>query len=62
MNALSAADLALAGVKSYVPFDDTVDALNRVGNAMPAALRETALGGLATTESGKRMKEEVFSS
>ena len=60
MNALSAADLALAGVQSYIPFDDAVDAMNRVGNAMPAALRETALGGLATTETGKRMMEQVF--
>lgn len=60
VNALSAADLALAGVKSYIPFDDAVDAMNRVGKSMPAALRETALGGLATTPTGRRMKEAVF--
>ncbi|MBR6789603.1 MAG: L-serine ammonia-lyase, iron-sulfur-dependent, subunit alpha [Oscillospiraceae bacterium] len=60
MNALSAADLALAGVRSYIPFDDCVDAMNRVGNQMPAALRETAMGGLATTATGKEMMERVF--
>lgn len=58
--ALSAADLALAGVTSRIPFDDAVDAMNRVGKALPAALRETALGGLATTESGKEMRKKVF--
>ena len=58
--ALSSADLALAGIESKIPFDDTVDAMNRVGRALPAALRETALGGLATTETGKKMREKVF--
>ena len=58
--ALSAADLALAGIESKIPFDDTVDAMNRVGKALPAALRETALGGLATTETGKEMQKKVF--
>lgn len=58
--ALSAADMALAGVTSRIPFDDAVDAMNRVGKALPSALRETALGGLATTESGKEMRKKVF--
>ena len=58
--ALSAADLALAGIESRIPFDDTVDAMNRVGRALPAALRETALGGLATTPTGKEMQKKVF--
>ena len=58
--ALSAADLALAGIESKIPFDDTVDAMNRVGRALPAALRETALGGLAATPTGKKMQKKVF--
>lgn len=58
--ALSAADLALAGITSRIPFDDVVDAMNRVGKALPKALRETALGGLATTETGKAMQKKVF--
>lgn len=58
--ALSSADLALAGIESKIPFDDTVDAMNRVGKALPTALRETALGGLATTETGKEMQKKVF--
>lgn len=52
MNALTAADLALAGITSHIPFDDTVVAMNRVGRQLPTALRETATGGLATTKTG----------
>ena len=52
MNALTAADLALAGITSHIPFDDTVEAMNRVGRQLPTALRETAAGGLATTKTG----------
>lgn len=49
--AFTAAQLALSGVKSVATFDDAVTALATVGRSMPAALRETALGGLAVTPS-----------
>lgn len=58
VNALLSADLALAGIVSYIPFDEVVDAMYAVGKAMPEALRETAKGGLATTPTGRRLKEE----
>lgn len=51
-NAIISADLALAGIESLIPFDEVVDALYEVGNALPASLRETALGGLAATKTG----------
>lgn len=50
-NALTAAQLALAGTGSVVGFDETVDALYAVGRALPFELRESALGGLAATPS-----------
>lgn len=50
-NALVSAELALAGVHSAAFFDETVDALNRVGHSLPFELRETALGGIATCAS-----------
>ncbi len=59
MNAFTASDLAMGGVKSAIPFDDVVDAMRRIGEAMPVALRETALGGLATTKTGKRIRKEM---
>lgn len=59
-NAMISADLALAGVKSIVPFDEVVDAMYRVGKSLPMELRETALGGIATTETGKAINRRIF--
>lgn len=51
-NAFVAADLAMAKVTALVPFDEVVQTLYQVGRDLPHTLRETALGGLATTPSG----------
>ena len=50
-NALASARMALAGVRPSAPFDEVVEAMRRVGAALPAELRETALGGLAACPS-----------
>ncbi|SHG39565.1 L-serine dehydratase [Thermosyntropha lipolytica DSM 11003] len=47
--ALTAADMALAGIKSFIPFDEVVEAMYRVGRQMSPDLRETARGGCAAT-------------
>ncbi len=47
--ALAGIEMALAGVTFPIPFDEVVDASARVGRSLPPSLRETALGGLATT-------------
>lgn len=57
--ALCAADMALAGIRSHIPFDDAVEAMNRVGRQLPASLRETAAGGLATTKTGLELAARV---
>ena len=59
VNALLCADLALAGVESYIPFDEVVDVMYATGKAMPLSLRETARGGLAVSPTGLRMKTEL---
>ena len=58
--AFSAADMSLAGIESRIPCDEVIEAMYRVGKEMPRTLRETALGGLATTETGKQVKERLF--
>lgn len=58
-NALLAADLALSGVESKVPWDEVIGAMYQIGLAMPVSLRETALGGLAATETGKEWKKRL---
>lgn len=57
--ALAAATMALAGVRSVVPPDEVVDAMGAVGRELPASLKETAVGGLAATPTGKRIAGQV---
>ena len=52
VNALAAADMALAGIESAVPVDQVIDAMREVGEAMDPSLRETSRGGLAVTPKG----------
>jgi L-serine dehydratase len=54
VNAISAADMALAGIKSMLPADEVIDAMGRVGRQMPASLRETGEGGCAACPSARR--------
>lgn len=62
VNAMAAADMALAGVKSIIPFDEVVAAMYRVAKVMPCELRETALGGLAVTPTGQEINKRIFNS
>ncbi|MFL6246194.1 MAG: L-serine ammonia-lyase, iron-sulfur-dependent, subunit alpha [Thermoanaerobaculia bacterium] len=63
VHGLTAAQLALAGVESVIPMDEIVEAMVRIGRALPRGLRETAEGGLATTDTGRaiaqRLKDEA---
>lgn len=60
MNALACADMALAGVTSAIPCDEVIDSMRAVGDAMPAALRETGLGGLAATPTARRIAQQIL--
>jgi L-serine dehydratase len=59
-NAMTAADMALAGIKSKIPCDEVINAMFLIGQSMPSSLRETAEGGLAATPTGKRLEKEIF--
>ena len=59
-NGLISADLALAGIKSRIPVDEVIEAMDRVGRNLPASLRETGLGGLAGTPTGEAIKKKIF--
>lgn len=58
--AFMAAELALAGITSHIPADETILAMKRIGDTMPASLRETAEGGLAMTPTGQVLNTRVF--
>ena len=62
MNAISSAQLALAGITSVITPDDTIDSMRRIGNDLPSCLKETSKGGLAVTESAKRIMEQFKNS
>ena len=51
-NAITSAELALAGVIHPIPFDEMAEAMYRVGKSLPFELRETAMGGCAGTPTG----------
>ncbi len=55
VNAISSAQLAMAGIQSAISPDDVIDSMYRIGNIMPYALKETSEGGLATSESARKL-------
>ena len=59
VNAVSCADMALAGITSRVPVDQVIDCMGDVGARLPVEFRETALGGLAATPFGQGVKERL---
>ena len=59
VNALSSADMALAGIRSKIPPDEVIDAMRSVGLELPSCIRETGMGGLAATPTGIRIREEI---
>lgn len=60
MNALSSADMAIAGIISRIPPDQVIDAMKEVGDRMDVSFRETALGGLANTTAGLEIASRVL--
>ena len=59
VNAVSVADMAMAGITSQIPVDEVIDAMGEVGRRMPVEFRETALGGLAATPTGVAIQEKM---
>lgn len=59
-NAITAADMALAGVRSRIPCDEVIEAMFKIGQMMPTALKETAQGGLAATPTGRELEKRIF--
>ena len=52
VHALASAEMAMAGLRSRIPADEVIGAMDSIGWALPEALRETSEGGLAKTKTG----------
>lgn len=59
VNAVTAADMILAGVSSVIPADEVIDVMGEIGNEMSKKYKETAEGGLATSPTGLRLTKQL---
>jgi len=57
--AIASAEMAMAGIESVIPFDEVVEAMGKVGRALPESLRETGKGGIAATPTAKRILKNL---
>jgi L-serine dehydratase len=55
-NALACANMALADYDGVIPLDEVIEAMDRVGRSLPRELRCTALGGLSTTPTARKIE------
>jgi L-serine dehydratase len=56
----SSAQIALADVSSVIPVDEVIEAMGEIGASMETRYKETALGGLAATTTGKKIAKKVL--
>ncbi len=60
IHAVSATELALAGIESKIPIDEVIDAMRQTGQLMSPMLKESSLAGLATTKTALKLKEKIY--
>lgn len=56
VNAITSSDMAMAGIRSFIPVDQVIDAMGEIGRNMPSMYRETGAGGLAVTPAAQQVK------
>lgn len=59
VNAVTAVQMAMAGIKSAISADEVIDSMRRIGNQLPPCLKETGEGGLAVTPSAIKIKTKL---
>lgn len=59
IHAITAAEMALAGVESKIPADEVVDALTQTGQLMSPLLKESSQAGLAKTKTALKIEQRV---
>lgn len=59
VNAMTSADMTMAGIYSKIPPDEVIDAMRNIGRSMHEDIRETGKGGLAGTPTGIAIREKI---
>lgn len=59
VNAITSADMTMAGIVSRIPPDEVIDAMRSIGMALPSSLKETGEGGLAATPTGEEIAKRI---
>lgn len=59
VNAVSAAEMTMAGIASRIPPDEVIDAMRSIGKRMDAGIRETGTGGLAGTPTAQMIRKRI---
>jgi L-serine dehydratase len=59
VNAVTCAEMTMAGIKSKIPADEVFDAMRSISRNMSESIKETALGGLAVTLTGRKLAEKL---
>lgn len=60
IHSVTASELALAGIKSKIPLDEVIDALEQTGNLMSPLLKESSEAGLAKTKTALKLEKEFL--
>ena len=62
IHAVTASELAMAGIESVIPLDEIVDAMAQTGQLMSPLLKESSQGGLAKTKTAIKLEKEILKS
>ncbi len=58
-NALSCANMIMAGYDPLIPLDEVIETMDQVGKSLPRELRCTALGGLSLTPTARKLEKRL---
>ena len=60
VHAVTAVELAMAGIESKIPPDEVIDAMRQTGQLMAPLLKESAQAGLATTKTALELQAKII--
>jgi L-serine dehydratase len=58
-NAISSANMSIAGFDPVIPLDEVIDAMRSVGESLPSSLCCTGLSGLSATPTALKLQEKL---